>query len=171
MNTLKEYSTMFEYVLGIVSSFINDQEKVYSGDASSEMFDEGAWLFNFFTINPERLTVKEVQDSIKSLLSSSIVNGTEQKPYNTALARVHGLFATLYAAAGSDYMRQLQNNVVDSIVALHVAEGRKEKVIRKSVTDLFNAYPILVISIVGSSYFAQRCVEARRQKRLATLVK
>lgn len=158
---MTEYSTMFEYVLGIVTKFINDQETMYENASVDEMYNEGSWLFNFFTINPKRLAVRSVQTEIDGMLSD--VSG-ESKPFNAPLARIQGLYATLYAASGKTFMNALRDNIIDSIAEMNGGSNSKSAV-KNLITVLFSKYPFLVISIIGSSTFSNKCIQARRRRR------
>lgn len=159
---MTEYPTMFEYVLGIVTKFINDQETIYGNSAIDEMYNEGSWLFNFFTINPKRLAVRSVQITMDGMLSDDS-GESESKPFNAPLARIQGLYSTLYAASGKTFMGVLRDNIIESIVEMNTRSNKST--VRNLITQLFDKYPFLVISIIGSSTFSNKCLQARRQRR------
>ena len=162
---MTEYSAMFEYVLGIVTKFISDQETMYGNTSVDEMYNEGSWMFNFFTINPKRLAVRSVQTTIDGMLSDT--GESESKPFNAPLARIQGLYATLYAASGKTFMSALRDNIIESIAEMNGGNNSKSAV-KNLITVLFNKYPFLVISIIGSSTFSNKCLHARRQRKIGT---
>ena len=163
---MTEYSAMFEYVLGIVTKFISDQESMYGNTSVDEMYNEGSWMFNFFTINPKRLAVRSVQTEIDGMLSD-VSGESESKPFNAPLARIQGLYATLYAASGKTFMSVLRDNIIESIAEMNGGNNSKSAV-KNLITVLFNKYPFLVISIIGSSTFSNKCLHARRQRKIGT---
>lgn len=164
---MTEYSTMYEYILKTIHMFIEDQEDVYKQDLL-KLYGDGAWLFNFFTLNPRRLTMPEIQANIDSMFPDDNDGNPEQAPYNTALARVYGLYTVLYASGGAEFMNLVQKNTIAGLVRLNTTNQTSEKVARKTLTALFHKHPVLLISIMGSSYYSKRLINARLRGLLQT---
>lgn len=164
---MTEYSTMYEYILKTIHMFIEDQEDVYKQDLL-KMYGDGAWLFNFFTLNPRRLSMPEIQANIDAMFPDDNGGNPEQAPYNTALARVYGLYTVLYASGGAEFMNLVQKNTIAGLVRLNTTNQMNEKAVKKTLTALFQKHPVLLISIMGSSYYSKRLISARLRGLLKT---
>lgn len=157
---MREYSTIYEYLSESVKRFIEAQEDIYSDDLS-KLYGEGSWLMNFFTFNPKLIADDAMWDTICGMFASETDGNT---PFNPALARVYGLFTSLYASGGSKIMNEMIDNTIDSITKLNDPEyrfNRKGKIYNQT-KKVFDTFPAMIISTIGNAHFIAKCIRFKR---------
>lgn len=155
----KVYTEKFEYVREMVQTFIDMEEKFFERKPE-ELFDEGTWHVGFFELNLSQLTFKQVQTQVDRMMK---VGGTEQEPYNTALARVHSLFVNIAMATGEEFLEELEENCVVGMMHLCDDDHNKRRNVYKTFRKLVDKYPVLIISSIGSAYFRAKHIAFTRR--------
>lgn len=155
----KTYTEKFEYVREMVQTFIDMEHKFYERKLD-DMFDDTSWHVRFFELNLSQLTYKQVQGQVDRMMK---IGGTEQEPYNTALARVHSLFVNIAMATGEDFLEELEENCVVGMTHLCDDDHSKRRNVYKTFKKLVNKHPVLVISSIGSAYFQAKHIEFTRR--------
>lgn len=145
----KIYTEKYEYVREMIQTHIDMEEKLFENKLI-DLYDDGSWHVSFFELNLCQATYTNVQKQIDRIMN---VGGTEQVQYNTALARMQSLFVNIVMAAGEEFMNELENNLIVSLMHLGDPRHNRKGDVYKTYDMLVKKHPMLVISSIGSPYF------------------
>ena len=149
--TTPSYSSLFEYASEIVRNYIETEKEINVGNLEN-LFGDDAWFSNFFNCNLKQILLPEV----RAVLEKRLEQG---EPYNTQLARVDALYATLCMAVGKDVVTQMIENLSFSISGY----SHKEKGVDE--TEVFlKSHPVLLISALGNTYFGKERMLFRQRR-------
>jgi len=158
---MSEYADNFERASKLIQAFILSQEVVYKNP--DELFGEDSWMSNFFGLCMNQFVHPEVVNQLNHLLD---IGDTEQRPYNTALARVYALYTKLSMSCGRAFMLELEENCIHSLMNMIDSDRNPRKNVYKSFSRLFHKYPVLVISALGNDFFSVERMNYIHNKRV-----
>jgi len=147
MNT---YTESFEYATSMVRAFITAQKVVFIKD-QSQLFGDESWFSNFFNFSLFQLTHTEVSKQLDTLLD---IGDGEQKPFNTALARIYALYTQVVMACGVKFMDELEDNCIKSLMYMSDTDRNPRKNVYKMYQKIFRKHPVLVLSALGNDFFS-----------------
>lgn len=145
----KIYTEKYEYVREMIQTHIDMEEKLFENKLS-DLYDDGSWHVSFFELNLYQASHTNVQKQIDRIMN---IGGTEQVQYNTALARMQSLFVNIVMATGEEFINELENNLIVSLMHLGDQEHNRKGPVYKTFNVLVKKHPMLVISSIGSPYF------------------
>lgn len=144
---MKDIDT-FNFVSKSVKDFIDSERTIHIRNPD-EIFSDTSWLSNFFNFN----LTKVIDDSIANV-AKKLFDG---ESYNFQLARVQAVYTSISLACGTKYMNGLRDNLIDSLVSL------TDRAHAKTIRNIVNKYPVLIISALGTHYFGIKQVEFRKR--------
>ena len=160
---IANYTQEFSVAYNLVAEFVKEEIRIVPNKNS----DEEEWLKNFFNFNLCQLEHDAVVNQIKRMM---LQGGTDNVPYNAALARVKALYSKVFMAVGRETMTEIESNLIASIVNL-IDPSRKNKAIVRKIQAIISTYPLLVISALGNdTMIVARASQSRyveRTKKLA----